>query len=310
MSSLHVSISGETIASISGFNITNSMATGTVVSILLVLFLLYFSTTKKEIKKIGRLQSLIELVVEGIYNMSRDVAGEKKARIFFPFIASSMFFILFNNWVSVLPGVGSIGVRMQESHASIIEKEIWVKSANASEEVLVDDHSAQTLSEPNQSAEENQEEVHAAEKSPEEEDGHSESKEGTLVPIIRPATADLNTTLALALISVAITQYYGVKYLGMGYFTKFINLKQGPIFTFVGLLELISEFAKIVSFAFRLFGNIFAGEVLLSVILFLLPAFAPIPFMGLEIFVGAIQALVFAMLTLVFINMATISHDH
>jgi F-type H+-transporting ATPase subunit a len=96
--------------------------------------------------------------------------------------------------------------------------------------------------------------------------------------------------------------------LGTHYFTKFFNFKN-PILTYVGLLELISEFAKVISFTFRLFGNIFAGEVLLVVIAFIVPLFAPLPFLGLEIFVGLIQALVFSMLSLVFMNMATVSHD-
>ena len=79
---------------------------------------------------------------------------------------------------------------------------------------------------------------------------------------------------------------------------------------FVGILEIISEFAKVISFTFRLFGNIFAGEVLLAVILALVPVIAPMPFYGLELFVGFIQALVFAMLSLVFFNMASESHEH
>jgi F-type H+-transporting ATPase subunit a len=131
-----------------------------------------------------------------------------------------------------------------------------------------------------------------------------------LVPLFRPGTADLNTTLALAIFSVLTTQFFGFKYLSFGYFSKFFNFSS-PIMFFVGILEIISEFAKIVSFAFRLFGNIFAGEVLLVVIAFLAPLIVPMPFYGLEFFVGFIQALVFAMLSLVFFNMATISHsDH
>lgn len=126
-------------------------------------------------------------------------------------------------------------------------------------------------------------------------------------PWFRGVTADLNTTLALALISVGATQYFGLKHLQLGYLTKFFNFS-GPIQFFVGLLELISELAKILSFAFRLFGNIFAGEVLLLVIAFLLPLIGPIPFLGLEIFVGFIQALVFSLLTLVFLHLATLSH--
>ena len=97
--------------------------------------------------------------------------------------------------------------------------------------------------------------------------------------------------------------------LGRKYFKKFFNFSN-PINFFVGFLELVSEFARIMSFAFRLFGNIFAGEVLLAVIAFLLPIAVPSPFLGLEIFVGFIQALVFATLTLVFINIATTSEHH
>ena len=126
-------------------------------------------------------------------------------------------------------------------------------------------------------------------------------------PWFRGATADINTTLALALVSVGATQFFGLKHLKFAYLTKFFNFS-GPIQFFVGLLELISELAKILSFAFRLFGNVFAGEVLLVVIAFLLPFIGPIPFLGLEIFVGFIQALVFSLLTLVFLHLATLSH--
>ncbi len=118
--------------------------------------------------------------------------------------------------------------------------------------------------------------------------------------------------MALAIISVFATQVFGVMNLKLSYFKKFINFSS-PINFAVGILELISEFAKIISFAFRLFGNIFAGEVLLAVISFIGGTylfFAPMPFYGLELFVGLIQALVFAMLSLVFFNMATQSHDN
>jgi F-type H+-transporting ATPase subunit a len=131
------------------------------------------------------------------------------------------------------------------------------------------------------------------------------------VPLLRGATADLNTTLALALISVFSIQYFGVQKLRLSYFKKFLDISS-PVNFFVGVLETISEFAKIISFTFRLFGNVFAGEVLLAVVISLVPLIAPLPFFGLEIFVGFIQALVFAMLTLVFIHMATAGHgdDH
>ena len=103
-------------------------------------------------------------------------------------------------------------------------------------------------------------------------------------------------------------QVVGIKYLGFSYFKKFFNFKT-PITIFVSILEAVSEFAKIISFSFRLFGNIFAGEVLLMVIGALIPLLVPMPFYGLEIFVGFIQALVFSMLSVVFYNVATIGHD-
>ncbi len=106
-----------------------------------------------------------------------------------------------------------------------------------------------------------------------------------------------------------MTQFVGLRFAGLGYFTKFFNFSS-PLMFFVGILEIISELAKIISFAFRLFGNIFAGEVLLAVISFLVPLLVPAPFYGMEIFVGFIQALVFAMLTLVFFNMAAQHHKH
>ncbi len=127
------------------------------------------------------------------------------------------------------------------------------------------------------------------------------------VPFLRGATADINTTLALAIFAVVSVQFFGYKFQGIRYFKKFLDLSN-PINFFVGFLELVSEFSRIMSFAFRLFGNIFAGEVLLAVIAFLVPLFASLPFLGLEIFVGLIQAIVFSTLTLVFINIATAEH--
>lgn len=127
-------------------------------------------------------------------------------------------------------------------------------------------------------------------------------------PLFRPGTADLNTTLALGIISIFSVQLYGFHFQKFAYFKKYFNFSS-PIMFFVGILELVSEFAKIISFAFRLFGNIFAGEVLLVVLTYLTFVVAPIPFYGLEVFIGFIQALVFAMLSLVFFNMAAESHD-
>ena len=140
--------------------------------------------------------------------------------------------------------------------------------------------------------------------------GLIEEHEGrpVFVPLLRSAASDVNTTLALAAIAVILINLMGIASAGVWrYVSRFISFK-GPIDFFVGILEFISEFAKIISFAFRLFGNIFAGEVLLVITAFLIPYFVPIPFLMLELFVGFIQALVFAMLTTVFISIATAEH--
>lgn len=140
--------------------------------------------------------------------------------------------------------------------------------------------------------------------------GHYVTEEGvkTFVPYFRAGTADFNLTIALGLITMTIVQIIGVSFNHLGYFKKFINLSS-PIGFFVGILEIVSEFSRIISFAFRLFGNVFAGEVLLAVMMFLVPVVVPMPFYGLEIFVGFIQALVFTMLSVVFFNMASVSHE-
>lgn len=130
------------------------------------------------------------------------------------------------------------------------------------------------------------------------------------VPILRGPAADLNFTLALALISVVATQIIAIFTIGLAkHLKKYVNFKD-PIMGFVGALEAMSEFAKILSFSFRLFGNVFAGEVLLIVIGLIIPYIVPIPFLFLEIFVGFIQAFIFAMLTLVFLKVATAAHEH
>ncbi len=128
------------------------------------------------------------------------------------------------------------------------------------------------------------------------------------IPIFRAPAADLNFTLAFAVISVIMTNVLGMIAIGtFKHISKFINFSN-PINFFIGILELVSEVAKIISLSFRLFGNVFAGEVLLTIIFFLAPYFIPLPFMFLELFVGMIQAFIFAMITLVSISIHTAEH--
>jgi F-type H+-transporting ATPase subunit a len=103
-------------------------------------------------------------------------------------------------------------------------------------------------------------------------------------------------------------EFFGVQALGLSYFTRFFNLKEGGLGFFVSLIELISEISRIISFAFRIFGNIFGGEVILIVMSFLLGYVLPLPFYGFELFVAFIQAVIFAVLTLVFMSIAVVAH--
>ncbi|HEU5348633.1 MAG TPA: F0F1 ATP synthase subunit A [Ktedonobacterales bacterium] len=132
-----------------------------------------------------------------------------------------------------------------------------------------------------------------------------------ITPWFRPPSTDLNFTLAIAVISVVVTQWYGWRMLGAkAQLGRYFSLQDGPIGLFVGFLEAILEVARIISFGFRLFGNLFAGDALLLVMGFLVPFVGALPFYFLEIFVGFIQAFVFAMLTLIFLELGTTGHGH
>ncbi|MER3419581.1 MAG: hypothetical protein C4290_03225 [Chloroflexota bacterium] len=146
---------------------------------------------------------------------------------------------------------------------------------------------------------------------------HDDERYGFIAPFLRGVNTDINAPLSYAIWSAIFVEFWGITALGLfRYGSKFFNLRRllrgdilnGIIDAFVGLLELVSEFARLVSFTFRLFGNIFAGEVLLFMMSFLMPFVLVDVFYALEIFVGLIQAFVFAMLTLVFGVMAVSGH--
>lgn len=241
---LHISIAAESIGSVFGIPVSNSLLTTWLVMAILMIFT-FFATRRMSLVP-GSLQSVAELVVGGLYSLFTSVMHERTQK-YFGLLATLFLFIVCMNWAGLIPGVGTIGLNLIE---------------------------------------------------------HGEE---VFTPLFRAGTADLNTTLALSIIAVVFIQAAGFATLGLSYLSKFFNFSS-PIEFFVGILELVLEASKIVSFAFRLFGNIFAGEVLLTVIAFLIPIFAPIPFLGLELFVGVIQALVFSMLTSVFLLMATTGH--
>lgn len=283
----HISISAEHLFSIGGLHFTNSMVTSLIVSGLLITFALWVRASLKNTDRPTGVQNVAEWIIEGLTSMVHAVTGDKKKTdTFFALIATFFLFILMNNWFGLLPGVGTVGCRHAKGEActglelSMISAPNPVPAAYAAEPATSEGSDSH---------------------------GSSESYE-VFVPYLRAGTADLNMTLALGMLSVGAVQFFGFKFLNLSYLSKFFNFTS-PIHFFVGILELISEFSKILSFAFRLFGNVFAGEVLLTVISFIAAIIAPMPFYGLELFVGFIQALVFSMLSVVLFNMATASHD-
>lgn len=138
-------------------------------------------------------------------------------------------------------------------------------------------------------------------------DFEESQKLALVVPFLRGVYSDVNNTLALGIVAFLCIEFWGFQALGFGYLGKFFNFKS-PIGAFVGFLELLSEFIRVISFTFRLFGNIFAGEVLVLMLTFLMPFLVVDIIYGLELFVGFIQAAVFALLTLVFATMAVEHH--
>jgi len=279
----HISIKGEIIYELFGFPITNTIVTTIVVLIAFVFLARYFYS---QMQKADR--SLIFYALHGvivaIYNLFESVLG-KKINYFFPLLGSFFVFILMMNWSGLFPGVGSILIEPPKRSVEVSD-ELTVAEEETSSPVI----EGETVG------------------TDEHEEG---AEEKHYVPLMRGGTADLNTTLALALTSVFITQLYGFKFLGpKAHLAKYFDFRD-PIMIMLGPLELIQEFARIISFAFRLYGNIFAGEVLLTIIPFLLPVFLSFvvtPIFFMEIFVGVVQALVFTMLSAVFINMATAHH--
>ena len=257
----------EPLGHIGSFVITNSLVSSWIVVAILVIFLV---AAGKKVKNIPRgLQNIFELFLEKALEMADSVTGSrKKSEKFLPISLALFLFILFNNWLGLLPGMGTIGFN----------------EMNGGQKVFI--------------------------------------------PLFRGGTADINTTLALALFAVVASHMMGIVMIGLwNYFNKFVNIKLlleiptkikkdftvvlvNPIKVFVGLVEIISELAKVASLTFRLFGNIFAGEVLLFSMMALFAYLLPLPFMFLELIVDIIQALIFSILALVYMTIATAEHEH
>jgi F-type H+-transporting ATPase subunit a len=278
------------------FYITNTLIATAVTDIILLL-ILFFSlrpALKKGYQHAAKgVAGLVEAFSEILYNLTESTAG-KWTKTIFPWFAAITIMVLMMNWMELIPGVDSIGA-FSEHHAQEIEN--FDEICNTAE-VEIGSMEIVALY-PNK--------VY-------KEEGQAECAHA-IVPYVRATATDLNFTVGLALVSVIAIQVMGVKASGISYFEKFIYVRtlfSKPIFGIidflVGLFEVVSELSKIISFSFRLFGNIFAGAVLLFVLGTLIPVVAQAGVLLLEFAVGLIQAIVFGMLTMIFMSQATYSH--
>lgn len=292
-----ISISAEKVFDVMGFPVTNALLLSFVtVFILLGLAVL----VRRKISLVpGKIQSVFELFMEELLSIMDSVLGKRSiSEKYFPLIATIFLFILVSNWLGLFP-LGALEIKLPEEQVKAVV--IAETAPPGPEPVLPPDESQPPVPE---EAGEGQVTPEGGEVLPLEE------KIEHYVPLFRAPAADLNFTIALAIISVFGVNFFGVTAIGFyRHFNKFFTLKN-PIFTFVGLLEFVAEFVKIISFSFRLFGNVFAGEVLLMIVGFLVPYILPLPFLALEIFVGFIQAFIFSMLTMVFVAMAVAEPSH
>jgi F-type H+-transporting ATPase subunit a len=306
-----ISLPSETVFTIGPLPVTNTLIVTVIADIVLISFAL--RATRKIRKgspdaEIPRgAQNIFELIIDMLYSLSKSVAGSKALKIF-PWMATIFLFVLFANWTELVPGIESIGF-IEPAHTGIGFPKVTLipgvlYTVDQSQPIVVNEAGVSPAAESVA--------TEAEKKQAAEGGGHPEAFQ--VLPFFRTPTSDINTTLALALITMFMVQVFGVRALGGRYFFKFVNIPElrrgglGIMMFIVGFLELISEIARILSFTFRLLGNIFAGGVLLLVMTFIVPFFIPMPFQGLELFVGFIQALVFAMLALVFMNMAMQGH--
>ena len=259
-------IYAEPIFNIGSFQITNSLLNSWLAVLVIIALCVVLRLKLKQIP--SKIQHIFEIILEGALSLCDQVTNDRKLTLkIFPLVTSLFIFILINNWLGLLPIVGSIGFVANEAGRSIF------------------------------------------------------------IPVFRAGTADINTTLALSIAIVIGSNVFGIVAIGAWkIFNKYVNIKAlGGIFTkfrkdksiiivapitfFVGILELIGEIAKVASLSFRLFGNVFAGEVLLAsmgaIFLYILPT----PFLFLEVFIGLIQALIFSLLATVYFTIAAQDHD-
>lgn len=282
------------------FAITNTLLTTWIVYVVIIVLALL---TRRGLGKDGSpsrgVASIMEMIVDALQNLSESTAGSKWAKRFLPWVGGIILVVLVANLLRLLPGFESVGLLHDAHGEGYPARQIIPGLAY----------------------------IYQGDKEAAETDAHEgEEHLYEVIPFFRGPSTDLNFTLAIALTTMVMVQVYGVMSNGAGYFSKFFAFgpflrmwntkKLGPfdvitpfIDIFVGILELISEFAKVISFSFRLLGSMFGGAILFGVITTLLPALA-FGVYFLELFFGAVQALVFGVLGLVFMTVAIQSHGH
>jgi F-type H+-transporting ATPase subunit a len=299
-----------------GFYITNTMIS-TWLAMVIVIIIAW--NIRKQLKRgdmvLTGVSGAIAALLEGFYGMTESTAG-KWAKQIFPWFATIFLLVLFVNLQELVPGPDGFGYLHESDHG--YPKQVLLGGA------------LETIVKPAEGEEAHTEEAAPADAHGDEAaDDHSEGGHGySLVPFWRVASTDLNFTASLAIISVVMTQVIGFRALGGGYLTKYWNGKDvvkawkqprlgnpmdfiiGLVKWFASVLEIIAEISKILSFTFRLFGVIFAGSVLLFFLGSMTGGLGQSIAVLLELLFGPLQALVFGMLTMMFMSMATVSHDH
>ncbi len=296
--------------------ITNTLFTAWVVMALL-LAVCFLALRGRALVPSG-FYNFFEAIIEGILNFVTGIAGERNGRRFFPLIATFFIYIAFANWLSLTPIFNTIGAfePLHAEEAEFHERAVVFKDSGGislilpgAEDLEIDpvDPATGAACAAGHAGDECRE--HAIEEATGGKIGEGEQA-GILAPFFRGINTDLMTPLSFAIVSAIFVEWWGISTLGFfRYMSKFVNFSS-PISFFVGILEFVAEIARLISFTFRLFGNMLAGEILLLVMTFLVAVASPILviFYGLELFVGAIQAFVFGTLTLVFGMLAVTPH--
>src|SRR5215211_160395 len=282
---IHIAIAPETLFTVGPINVTNSLFMTFVVMGLLLIVGAAIARSAKLVP--GRWQSLFEVAAAFLLDLVESTGGRSFGRRIFPLVGAIFMFIVIANYSGLLPGVGTIGIYRTEPAAA--EADATDADEGAADESTAVESTAGVT------------ETTAVDEEPALET-HPE-----LVPILRPPTADLNMTLAMALVTFTTVQVMGIR--AHGFRGRIKHMADPP---FIFPIELVSEFGRIISLSARLFGNVLAGEVLLGVMyalaaaarIAILPLLVPVVFIVLEILFGTIQALVFALLTAIYITLA------